>query len=59
MDGTTRELVAALTATMGRDEETPVIDFLIDNLAEAVALLTVALEEVLKATELDERTVLL
>ena len=59
MDTRTTDLVAALTATMGRDEDVPVTDYLIDNVAEATALLLSALDEILKGIDVDERTALL
>ena len=54
----TMERVNALTVTMGRDEDQELDDYLIDNLAAAIATLLAVLEEILKVTEDDERILL-
>ncbi len=58
MQVTANELVQALTVTMGRDEDQELDDYLIDNLAGAIAALLAVLEEILKVTKNDERILL-
>jgi len=55
---TANELVQALTMAMGRDEDQELDDYLIDNLAIAIATLLAVLEEILKVTKNDERVLL-
>ena len=58
MDVTATELVQALLVAMGKDEDVDTVDYLIDNLTEAIAILTAVLDELLKATKEDERQLL-
>jgi hypothetical protein len=58
MDVTAGELVAALTVAMGRDEDEETMEYLVDNLAEAIAMLVAILDEILEASKDDERTLL-
>ncbi|KKL99546.1 hypothetical protein LCGC14_1813290 [marine sediment metagenome] len=58
MQVTANELVQALTMAMGRDEDQELDDYLIDNLAIAIATLLAVLEEILKVTKNDERVLL-
>ena len=58
MQVTALDLVNALTVAMGRDEDQELDDYLIDNLASAIATLLAVLEEILKVTEDDERALL-
>ena len=58
MDVTAGELVAALTVAMGRDEDEDTVEYLIDNLAEAIATLMAVLQEILDVTKDDERVLL-
>ncbi len=57
-DITAGELVAALTGGMGIDDDEDPLEYLIDSLTEAIALLLAALDEALKATRDDERNLL-
>ncbi len=50
------ELIRALTVVAGIDDDQEVLDYWIDNVAWAAALLTAALVELLKAAEDDERS---
>ena len=50
------DLVSAMVVAMGRDEDEEFIDFLINNVGEATAALMAALEELLKESNKDERT---
>ena len=56
MDVTAEELVKALTVAAHKDEDQETLEFLIDNLGEATALIMAALTELLKATRHNERT---
>ena len=58
MQVTALDLVNALTVAMGRDEDQELDDYLIDNLAAAIATLLAVLEEILKVTKNDERILL-
>ncbi len=58
MDVTAIDLVKALTVAMGRDEEQELDDYLVDSLVEATAALVAVLDEILKATNEDERVLL-
>lgn len=57
-DVTAGDLVNALTVAMGRDEDEDTIEFLINNIAEATAMLMAVLNEILEVTKDDERTLL-
>ena len=56
MDVSAQELVAALVVAMQRDDDEEFMEFLINNIADATAALTAALEELLKESNKDERT---
>lgn len=58
MEPTASDLVDALTVAMGRDEDEDIAEYLINNVAEAIAKLMAALDEILKATKDDERVLL-
>ena len=58
MDVTAEQLVFALTVAMGKDPDEDTIEYLIDNLAEAIAQLMAVLSEILEASKDDERTLL-
>jgi predicted house-cleaning noncanonical NTP pyrophosphatase (MazG superfamily) len=58
MDVTAEQLVLALTVAMGRDPDEDAMEYLIDNLAEAIATLMAVLQEILEASKDDERTLL-
>lgn len=58
MDVTAEQLVLALTVAMGKDPDEDTIEYLIDNLAEAIAQLMAVLSEILEASKDDERTLL-
>ena len=53
-----RELVNALVASHIIEDDDDVIEYLIDNIAEAAAMLTASLQLVLDFTVDDERTLL-
>ena len=55
---TASDLVSALTVAMGRDEDEDTIEYLINNIAEATAMLMAVLDEILEVTKDDERTLL-
>jgi hypothetical protein len=55
---TAGDLVDALTVAMGRDEDEDTTEYLIDNLAEAIAQLMAVLDEILEVSKDDERTLL-
>ena len=58
MEPTANELVQALTVVMGRDEDEDLAEFLVNNLAGAIAKLMAALDEILKVAKQDERVLL-
>jgi len=58
VEPTASDLVDALTVAMGRDEDEDIAEYLINNVAEAIAKLMAALDEILKATKDDERVLL-
>ena len=55
-DVTAEQLVKALTVAAGKEEEQETLEFLIDNLGEAAALIMAALTALLKESNKDERT---
>jgi len=52
------DLVRALTVAMGRDEDEDTAEYLVNNLAEAIAQLMAVLDEILDVTKDDERVLL-
>ena len=58
MEPTANDLVQALTVVMGRDEDEDLAEFLVNNLAGAIAKLMAALDEILKVAKQDERVLL-
>jgi cysteine sulfinate desulfinase/cysteine desulfurase-like protein len=58
MDVNATELVNALRVALGRDEDQETVEYLVDNLAEAIATLMSVLDELLNATRDDERQLL-
>ena len=53
---TAQDLVQALTVAMGKDPDEDTMEYLIDNLAEAIATLMAVLSELLEASKDDEHT---
>ena len=56
MDISAEELVDAIIVTMQRDEDEELLEFLINNITDATAALMAALQELLKESNKDERT---
>ena len=57
-DITAQDLVEALTVAMGKDSDEDTLEYLIDNLAEAIAQLMAVLGEILEASKDDEHSFL-
>lgn len=53
-----KALIDALVVPLGIEDDEDPVDYLIDHIAEAAALLTAALRVVIEASKHDERTLL-
>lgn len=53
-----KELIDALVVPLGIDEDEDPVEYLIDHISEAAALLTAALRVILEESRNDERTLL-